>query len=27
MGFFAVALFMLVPIGAAAAMTPKRTKL
>jgi len=26
MGFFAVALFMLVPIGAAAAMTPKRTK-
>jgi len=26
MGFFAVALFMLVPIGVAAAMTPKRTK-
>jgi len=27
MGFLAVALFMLIPIGAAAIMTPKRTKL
>jgi len=26
MGFLAVALLLLIPIGAAAAMTPKRTK-